>query len=331
MIKISIIIPMYNVAGYLNTCIASVVNQNLANGSFEVIMVNDGSPDNSLEVAQNLALQYNFIQIISQKNKGLGGARNTGVKHAKGTYILFLDADDWLVPNTLNQLIDTANNNSLDILEFGANLVNTNGKVLASVSKHSNNKVFSGVQYYNAIKYSGSACNKLYNTKFLHGNNLQFLEKIYGEDFEFNTRAFFKAQKVMAINLVAAEFLQSPNSITRNKNRAAKDKYLNDFVSILNSIYTFKEQHATDSNNEAVNNFFNERLTMVTINAFYLMFKNNYSYKDMANYRNALVNQNLFFIKCPVAIKKKELFRKYILNNFTIFKITQPIKSLINV
>lgn len=330
MIKISIIIPMYNVAAYLNTCVTSVLNQNLVNGALEVIMVNDESPDHSLEIAQNLAMQYDFIHVISQKNKGLGGARNTGVNHAKGLYILFLDADDWLVPNTLNQLIDTANNNSLDILEFGANLVNANAHVLTSVSKHSNNKIFDGIHYYNTIKYSGSACNKLYSTQFMHDNKLLFLEKIYGEDFEFNTRAFFKAKKVMAINLIAAEFLQSPNSITRNKSRATKNKYLSDFASILKSIHNSKEQHVKDNSNEAVKIFFNERLTMVTINAFYLMFKNNYSYKEMVNYKNMLVSQNLFFIQFPVAIKKKELFRKYILNNFTIFKITQPIKSLIN-
>jgi glycosyltransferase involved in cell wall biosynthesis len=331
MIKVSIIIPMYNVAEYLNTCLQSVLNQTLPNDTFEVIMVNDESPDNSLEIAQELAAKYAFIKIISQKNKGLGGARNAGIDNAQGVFLLFLDADDWLLPNTLKLIIETANSNHLDILEFGANLVDNNRNVLATISHHSDNKIYTGVNYYNTIKYSGSACNKLYSKKFINTNKLRFLEKIYGEDFEFNTRAFFMATKVLAIHSVCAEFLQSPNSITRKKSKCNKDKYLNDFITILKSISNFKRVYSYDTENKNFNTFFKERLTMVNINAFYLMFKNNYSFSEMINYKNKLISQNLFFIEHPVAIKKKELFRKYILNNFAIFKVTQPIKSLLNI
>ena len=83
MIKASIIIPMYNVAQYIEKCVQSVIDQNLKPGTFEVIMVNDDSPDNSLEIATSLSKRYNFITIISQKNKGLGGARNTGIQNIK--------------------------------------------------------------------------------------------------------------------------------------------------------------------------------------------------------------------------------------------------------
>lgn len=328
MIKVSIIIPMYNVAHYLNTCIQSILDQNLKENTFEVIMVNDESPDNSLEIAKQLASKYSFIKVISQKNKGLGGARNFGIDQAQGNYLLFLDADDSLIPNTLNRIISIADKKNIDILEFAANLVDSYGNTIASVVTNSNNKVYNGVQYYNAIKYSGSACNKLYASAFINKYKLRFLEKIYGEDFEFNTRSFYRAQRVIAIDVVGAQFLQSPNSITRNKSKVVKDKYLQDFISILKSINNFKQQEVDNYNNESVNNFFNERLTMVNINAFYLMFKNKYSFEEMNDFKNELISQNLLFIKHPVKIRKKEVFRKYILHNFKLFKISQPILKI---
>lgn len=330
MIKVSIIIPMYNVAHYLENCVNSVIEQNLDSNSFEVIMVNDESPDNSLEVAKNLAELYNFVTIISQKNKGLGGARNTGVKNAKGQYIFFLDADDWLLPNSLRKLINISDKYELDILEFGANLVNENSEVTSSMSTSSNSNIYNGIEYYNTIKYAGSACNKLYSNVFLKTNKLFFLEKIYGEDFEFNTRALFFTKRILAIKDVSVAFLQSSNSITRNNDKSKKDKYLNDYIHILSSIKEFRDSQLKKEQKDSINSFFNERLTMVNINAFYLMFKNNYSFSEIKNYKNTLKEKELFYIKHTVGIKKKELFRKIMLNNFFLFRPALAMKKILN-
>lgn len=322
---------MYNVAHYLEKCVKSVINQNLKSGSFEVIMINDDSPDNSLEVANNLSEQQDFIRVISQKNKGLGGARNTGIKNSKGQYIIFLDADDWLLPNSLNKLIEISDKHELDILEFGADLVAENGETINTLSRSSGSKIYHGIEYYNTIKYAGSACNKLYSRTFLETNKLFFLEKIYGEDFEFNTRALFFTKRILAVENVSVAFLQSSNSITRNNDRGKKDKYLNDFVHILSSIKDFRDRYAQVNQNDSVDSFFNERLTMVNINAFYLMFKNNYSFNEIKKYKETLKKKKLFYIKHPVDIKKKELFRKIILNNFFLFRPIQIIKRTLNI
>lgn len=108
MIKLSIIIPMFNVAQYLRKCVLSAFNQGLSTNEFEIIMVDDESPDNSLDIAKDMSKTHDNITVISQKNKGLGGARNTGITHAKGEYLLFLDADDYLLPNTFKFLVDMA-------------------------------------------------------------------------------------------------------------------------------------------------------------------------------------------------------------------------------
>lgn len=326
--KVSVVIPMYNVAGYLQRCVASVVDQQM-NETIEILMIDDGSPDDSAEVAKEIASAYPFIKVVSQENKGLGGARNTGVDHATGSYILFLDADDWLVPNTLSKLIEIALHNELDILEFAANMVSEEKEIIGTIRNSSHDEVFTGVAYYNKIKYAGSACNKLYRRQFLVDHQLQFLEKIYGEDFEFNTRSFYHAQKVLAIDTIGAEFLQSMNSITRNTDRAKKDKYANDYIKILDSIQSFKEQY--HNQDEQTIRFFDERLTMVNINAFYLLFKNNYSYKELVNYKKGLQEKGLLYFSYSVATKKKELFRKVMLQNFFLFRFSQPVKKMLGI
>ena len=95
-IKVSVIIPIYNVEEYLEECLQSVVDQTLDN--LQVIMVDDGSLDGSTDIAKKFASQYNHFEYVRQVNGGLGNARNTGVKYAKGKYIVFLDSDD-IVPD----------------------------------------------------------------------------------------------------------------------------------------------------------------------------------------------------------------------------------------
>ena len=100
--KVSVIVPVYNVEQYIKRCINSIYAQIYA--AHEVICVNDGSTDGSLEVLQRLAIGHPSLKIINQANKGLGGARNTGVEHATGDYIWFVDSDDWIEPDSLSSL-----------------------------------------------------------------------------------------------------------------------------------------------------------------------------------------------------------------------------------
>lgn len=329
--KISIIIPMYNVARFLKHCIFSIQQQHMNNNEYEVIMVDDGSPDNSKIIANELALSDSTIKVVSQKNKGLGGARNTGIKNAQGKYIIFLDADDLLVENTLSQLITISDKNNLEILEFGASRIDEDGSIIDSLSMDSASNIYNGITYYKKIKYMGSACNKLYKTNFLRNNNLYFLEHIYGEDFEFNTRVLYYTKRIMAIPLIAAKFLQSDNSITRNSNKLIKDKYIRSYVKILENLTLFKKTILKDTTvNTNVESFFLERLTLVNINVFFLMVKNNYSFKEIYALKQELKQKNIFFANHSVSNKKKNAFRIILLNNFYLLKLTILVKNKLN-
>ena len=109
--KFSIIIPCYNVEKFVQKCTESIVMQQ--GFDFEMIMINDGSKDNTQQVLENLAVKDNRIKIINQENKGLSGARNTGIEAARGELLMFVDADDWLEPNAFELISKNFNKEDL--------------------------------------------------------------------------------------------------------------------------------------------------------------------------------------------------------------------------
>jgi glycosyltransferase involved in cell wall biosynthesis len=327
MILISIIIPMYNVAQYLEKCIGSVYNQGLDEREFEVILVDDESPDNSLIVAKNLTIDKGNVTIISQKNKGLGGARNTGILNATGEYLLFLDADDWYLPNVLQSILSIAQEHQLDILEFAAQGITPQGQIQYHCTAKSNT-VCEGIAYYNSVRYMYSACNKLYKTDFLKSNSLLFSEHIFIEDFEFNTRTFAIAKRVLATDFLVAQFFLSPNSITRNSDIVKKKKIIKDFKIVLQKTKQTYNNHIS-ANDVLVHHYFKERLGFVIVNLFYQLFKNKATYNHMKKVKQSLIKQDLFYVSHSVFDTNKDWFRKIMLHNFWLFRFTQPIMKLI--
>ena len=115
--KVSIIIPVYNVEKYLPKCLESVLGQTYAD--LEIICVDDGTPDRSAAVILSYAEKDRRINLISQENQGLSGARNTGIGSATGKYIIFLDGDDWIEPETVETAVGMAEKNNADVVMWG--------------------------------------------------------------------------------------------------------------------------------------------------------------------------------------------------------------------
>lgn len=126
---VSVIIPIYNVEKYLRECINSVINQTYKN--IEIILVNDGSPDNSDLICQEYVQKYDFIKYVSQKNQGVSAARNTGIKHAHGAYIYFLDSDDYIDNEFIETSVHIAETNNSDIVRVATNV--TKGKSIINL------------------------------------------------------------------------------------------------------------------------------------------------------------------------------------------------------
>lgn len=323
MIKVSVVIPIYNVEKYIRKCMMSVLAQALTEDEFEIIVVDDASPDDSARIAAEIAKSHQNIHLITQQNKGLGGARNTGITEAKGQFILFLDSDDYLLPNTLHQVVAIAIEHNLDILEFGAQGVSPKGTLVYEVSRNSKEEIRTGIEYYNGLRYMNSACNKLYSRALLKKHKFLFEEQLYIEDFEFNTRVFYYAQRVMAINTIVARYLQSPDSITRNTSEAKKEKMESDIIKVLSLTKQFADQAMKTSSATGLSRYFGSRLSFINVTLFYQLVKNKRPYSLFLAIKKQLVQDQLFQVHYAVGVRSKDLFRIGLRYFFWLFKISQ--------
>lgn len=220
-VKVSVIVPVYNVEKYLKDCLNSVINQTLED--IEIICVNDGSTDNSLAILEDYAKKDSRIKIINQKNKGLSGARNTGMKYVQGEYILFLDSDDWLNEDALFELYWSHLDDNLDMLFFqtvdyyeedGRYELNQFGGMTA-IDDSFEGKIFNYKDVASIIfKIPHSAFNKLYSTSFLQRINASFPEGINYEDLAFFYDVFLKAERVSILKKELLFYRIRENSIS---------------------------------------------------------------------------------------------------------------------
>jgi len=192
--KLSIILPVYNVEKFILRCLKSVFSQKLSK-DVEIIIVDDESPDNSIQIAKDYITQYSSnacTKVISQANRGLGGARNTGLKNASGDYVWFVDSDDEILPNSIYYVLK--NTGIDDIIIYDYEKINANG-VTTSVKHYIESFKGTGFDIEKRFILS-QAWTCIYRRDFLLANNIFFREKFLHEDGEFNMRAMCFAKHV---------------------------------------------------------------------------------------------------------------------------------------
>lgn len=230
--KFSIIIPVYNVEDYIGKCLDSVFNQTFKD--YEVIVVNDGTKDNSMEIVK----EYD-VKIINQENMGLSEARNTGVKKAKGEYILFLDSDDFIEKDLLKRINDSSKNNP-DIIRF-------------QIEDYENNEVtnkyeedsFNGLNGVEAFKricsyhYIENAWAYAIRREYYIKEKYKFKKGTYHEDFGLIPLVIIKSKKVNSINYIGYNYVQRNGSIMNSNDYSKTKKKVEDFYS--HYIYLIEE------------------------------------------------------------------------------------------
>lgn len=216
MILLSIIIPVYNVELFVEKCIRSCETQDINKDEYEIIVVNDGSTDNSLNIVNDLARRFPNIRVFSQSNAGLSAARNKGIQNARGDYIMFVDSDDWIAEKCLGKICSKLKIEQPDALAICAANVKGDGmierrQVYADVTPMSG---------YELLKKGVSPCAPfaIWSAKFFKKYELSFFEGIFHEDSEFTPRAYYLADKVSFVNDIIYYVFQNPNSITRTPN-----------------------------------------------------------------------------------------------------------------
>jgi len=290
MIKTSIIIPVYNTSLYLEECVNSVFNQ--TQKEIEVITINDGSTDNSLEVLMNLKTKYPELIVVSGENQGLGATRNLGISMARGEFIFFLDSDDYILPDTLQSCYDLASSNDLDMVFFDAyNFYNTVEReaVLPNQDDRKNiieerNQVFSGTYFlekYAKIIYEPSCCFIYFSMKFINRYKLTFLPKVYYEDNEFYCKAMNYAERIMYIPEMFYQRRCRKDSITGSSFNLQKAQ---DHLYVINKISDLEKI----KDGKAWSNIKEIYLRILLYVAY--MCKENFLYEENRNLAKQIIN-----------------------------------------
>lgn len=214
--KISIIIPIYNVEKYLPACVESILQQTYKN--LEVILVDDGSPDRCPVICDELAQKDDRIQVIHQKNKGLSGARNTGIDNAQGDYLIFVDSDDTVEQTLVEELYTYAEKWNCAIVACGRNYIFEDGQIVCKIA-HDESKVYGfeeAMQEMNSFRlFDMSAWAKIYRKELFE--DIQFPEGKLSEDYYIMYKLFDKAQTIGYVAKPLYNYLQRQSSISRNK------------------------------------------------------------------------------------------------------------------
>ena len=293
-IDLSIIIPVYNCASHLNKGFRSLEPLYSGNFSFEIIYINDGSTDNSLSVIQSFQKNYDFISIINQENQGSSGARNSGLDVAKGNYIQFLDADDFLDIENVLSMLETAISEDIDLLGYRLDFVNSNGNKTNEMEKFhvKYDTLMSGREALISGYNPSSICMFLFKSSFLDKNNLRLIPRITHMDVEFMLRAMLCANKVFFVDRFAYHYVQRIGSITKPRTMNSLQKYLFDEVVVAGLM----KQNLNSTMSKELKTAVVRNYNSVVWNLLWSFLIN----RDRVNYE--------FKVRCMNELKRKNLY-----------------------
>lgn len=231
--RLSIIIPFYNVEQYIAQCLDSVYNQDIPEEDYEVICVNDGSPDRSRDIVMEYQKQHkNLILVEHEHNKKLGAARNTGRAIAQGKYIWNVDSDDLIVPNCLGRILSVCEQEDLDVLVFNICLYRKENGIFKaySTAEIAPYQLCSGLQFLNDIKTAefsriAGVWRQVFRREFLNNNDIYSPLINMGEDIPYTHKAIILAERLRVVSDEYYYYRDAENSILRQMNREITPYY----------------------------------------------------------------------------------------------------------
>lgn len=249
--RVSIILPVYNVEPLLKRCLDSIYNQAVSEDFFEVIAVDDGSPDNSYEILKMYECHSNFT-IIRQENKGLSGARNKGLSEAKYNYVWFVDSDDTITENSIEKLVHLVNDNqNIDFVCIGHKQIKGNIETIFRF-KGKDGLRCSGIEANSFLRW-GCAPFYVFSKSFLLANEIVFHEGVYHEDLEFFAKVTALANNVYFSDFIYYNYIiRESGSITSTFNI----KRSNDILLISDELIRFRNS----IDNEIIKKYLNRKI-----------------------------------------------------------------------
>lgn len=256
--KLSIIVPIYNVEQYLRKCVDSLLKQDIPSSEYEIILVDDGSPDACPEMCDSYAAEHDNVRVVHRENGGLSAARNSGIEKAKGKYVMFVDSDDYLEPNVLGSLMAQVEREHLEVLHFdyqNVRLVTSEG--MNKLSNEREYEVFQPYKFPHPVddrtdvvsgerylaERMGYGC---YAWHFVINREVTgtFTPGIHFEDTEWLPRMMLAAKRVNSTTKVVYNYFWREGSITQTQGNKEKiRKNIDDEMVIIERYRKYREQY----------------------------------------------------------------------------------------
>lgn len=262
--RLTIIVPVYNTSKYLKRCIDSLLKQ--SNSEMQILLINDGSTDDSEKILKEYEKNNpEIIKYYKKENAGIADTRNYGISKAEGKYIMFVDSDDYIKENLIDNLIQYMNDD-IDIIKFKLERVNEDGQVLERVNGPTF-KNLTGEEAFNLLAFLDvlldSPCVYAFKKELFTKNNLNFKVGTEHEDFGLIPLVLLKAKSVTSIDNYGYCYVQSENSITRNEDYARTLKKFNDALSHYDFTINFlKENDLNEKTKKNVKTYYTNAIIL---------------------------------------------------------------------
>ncbi len=224
--KVSVIVPIYNVEKYLEKCLDSLVNQTLK--EIELILVNDGSSDNSDKIIKKYVDKYKNIKYFEKENGGQSSARNYGLKHAKGEYIGFVDSDDYVSLDMYEKMYEKAISDDFDMVACDLNYIYPDKNMVVSCGIKEDTKDINKIY----INNYPSVCNKIFKKELF--DNLLFKEGVWFEDVEFIYRILSRVKNAGVVHEPFIQYVQREGSVMHSTS-----SHIYDYVDNMNTVLDY--------------------------------------------------------------------------------------------
>lgn len=231
---ITVIIPCYNAKKYIENTVNSVLEQTISEEKYQILIINDGSTDNTLEILEKIEKKYpNLISVVSQTNQGVAKTRNLGITLSESKYLTFLDADDLLAEDFLEKLLNTVELEDYDVVVCGANRQNASGEIIKKFGVDDVNSEWAKWMLM-------ASWGKIYKTQFLKEYKITFLDSLFGEDAYFILNCIVKGANFKVLDYIGYSWMYNPESMTNTQYDGLNEYKSNQIISMLDSMIKLK-------------------------------------------------------------------------------------------
>lgn len=301
--KLSFIIPLYNSAQWLEKCLCSVLKQDIPEADMEIICVNDGSPDNSAELAREIAKEHPSIIVIDQENQGPSGARNTGMRHATGKYLCFVDPDDYVEPNVYGGLVKQMEDQQLDMLRFDYQIVNENYEIVPKrafeMQFDYTPQLMTGTEFL--INRLDIACNiwrYIYRTDIITMNNIWCYTGDYFDDTPWLPLVLMKAERMNICKTVVYDYQERSDSLVNASSPKAIQRKIDGGIMLLKIL----NEQLKSIEDKGIHRWYGMVITLIVVSL--MTWIGTYQYNNRNKYLSVIDSLNLFPLQNIKQVRK---------------------------